>query len=124
MLAFYSVDSSLNPAVAFSFFCNIVFEKNKNKQRGRDWPNFEKRLAADDRLSHSLPGLPLVWPSSWRREITSLSLTPVKITPETRITLHTSSSFWARSREKSHFPGNIRENFLTKKVCRILLMAK
>ena len=38
VLAFYSDDPSLNPAEAYSFICNIVFENNKNKQkRGRVW---------------------------------------------------------------------------------------
>ena len=42
MLAFYSGDPSLNRAEAFSFFCNILFEKNENKQiRGRGWPIFK-----------------------------------------------------------------------------------
>ena len=34
VFAFYSDDPSSNPAEDFSFFCNIVFEKNKNKQKG------------------------------------------------------------------------------------------
>ena len=29
LLAFYSNDPSSNPAKVYSFFCNIVFEKNK-----------------------------------------------------------------------------------------------
>ena len=33
VLAFYSDDLSSNPAEAYSFFCNIVFEKNENKQK-------------------------------------------------------------------------------------------
>ena len=45
VLAFYSKDPSLYPAEAYSFFCNIVFEKNENKQkRGRGWPTFKKLL--------------------------------------------------------------------------------
>ena len=32
-LAFYSDDPSLNPAEVYSFFCNIIFEKNENKQK-------------------------------------------------------------------------------------------
>ena len=35
LLAFYSIDPSLNPAEAQSFFSEFVFEKNK---RGRGWP--------------------------------------------------------------------------------------
>ena len=35
-LAFYSDDPSLNPAEVYSFFCNIVFEKNENKQKEAD----------------------------------------------------------------------------------------
>ena len=38
VLAFNSNDPSSNPAEAYSFFCNIVFEKNENKQkRGQDF---------------------------------------------------------------------------------------
>ena len=33
VLAFYSEDPSSNPAEAYSFFCNVVFEKNENKQK-------------------------------------------------------------------------------------------
>ena len=33
LLAFYSNDPSSNPAKVYSFFCNIVFEKNENKQK-------------------------------------------------------------------------------------------
>ena len=41
LLAFYSNDPSSNPAKVYSFFCNIVFEKNENKQkRGRGWSTF------------------------------------------------------------------------------------
>ena len=44
VLAFYSDDPSSNHAEAYSFFCNIVFEKNKNKQkRGRGWSTFLKK---------------------------------------------------------------------------------
>ena len=43
LLAFYSNDPSSNPAKVYSFFCNIVFEKNENKQkRGRVWPTLKK----------------------------------------------------------------------------------
>ena len=35
VLTFYSEDPSSNPAEAYSFFCNIVFEKNENKQKKR-----------------------------------------------------------------------------------------
>ena len=39
VLAFYSDDPSLNPADAYSFSVQIVFEKNENKpKRGRVWP--------------------------------------------------------------------------------------
>ena len=39
VLAFYSDDPSSNPADAYSFSVQIVFEKNENKQkRGRGWP--------------------------------------------------------------------------------------
>ena len=41
VLSFYSDDPSSNPthAEAFSYFCNIVFEKNENKQKGvAAWP--------------------------------------------------------------------------------------
>ena len=48
VLGLYSDDSSSNPAEAYSFFCNIVFENNENKQkRGRDWPTFKKQVAAE-----------------------------------------------------------------------------
>ena len=41
VLAFYSDDLSSNHAEAYSCFCNIVFEKNENKQkRGLGWPTF------------------------------------------------------------------------------------
>ena len=33
VLAFYSDDLSSNPAEAYSFFCNIVFEKKESKQK-------------------------------------------------------------------------------------------
>ena len=33
VLAFYSDDPSSNPAEAYRIFCNIVFEKNENKQK-------------------------------------------------------------------------------------------
>ena len=33
VLAFYSDDPSSNPAEAYSFFCNIVFVKNRNKEK-------------------------------------------------------------------------------------------
>ena len=33
MLAFYSDDLSSNPAEAYCFFCQTVFEKNENKQK-------------------------------------------------------------------------------------------
>ena len=33
VLAFYSDNPSSNPAKVYSFFCNIVFEKNENKQK-------------------------------------------------------------------------------------------
>ena len=43
VIAFYSNDRSLNPAEAYNFFCKIVFETNKNKQkRGRVDPLFKK----------------------------------------------------------------------------------
>ena len=35
VLAFYSDDPSSNHAEAYGFFCNIVFEKNENKQKKR-----------------------------------------------------------------------------------------
>ena len=38
ILAFYSDDPSSNPAEAYSFFCKLVFEKNKNKQKDRVGP--------------------------------------------------------------------------------------
>ena len=42
VVAFFSDDPSSNPPEAFSFFCNIVFEKNEHKQkRGRAWPTFK-----------------------------------------------------------------------------------
>ena len=38
VLAFYSDDPSSNLAEIYSFFCNIVFEKNENKtKRGQGW---------------------------------------------------------------------------------------
>ena len=41
VLAFSSVDPSSNPADAYSFSVNFVFEKNENKQkRGRVGPIF------------------------------------------------------------------------------------
>ena len=43
VIAFYSNDRSLNSAEAYNFFCKIVFETNKNKQkRGRVDPLFKK----------------------------------------------------------------------------------
>ena len=33
MLAFYSYNPSSNRAEAYSFFCNILFENNENKQK-------------------------------------------------------------------------------------------
>ena len=42
VVAFFSDDPSSNPPEAFSFFCNIVFEKNEHKQkRGRAWPTLK-----------------------------------------------------------------------------------
>ena len=42
-LAFYSDDPSSNPADAYRFSVQIVFEKNENKQKkGRRWPFFKK----------------------------------------------------------------------------------
>ena len=42
-LAFYSDDPSSNPADAYRFSVQIVFEKNENKQKkGRSWPFFKK----------------------------------------------------------------------------------
>ena len=41
VLAFYSDDPSSNPRWGLQFFCKIVIEKIKNKQkRGRGWPIF------------------------------------------------------------------------------------
>ena len=41
VLAFYSNDPRSNPADAYSYSVQIVFEKNENKQkRGRGWPIF------------------------------------------------------------------------------------
>ena len=45
VLAFYSDNPSSNPADAYSFSVQIVFEKNENKQkRGRGGPFFKKKL--------------------------------------------------------------------------------
>ena len=45
LLAYYSDGPSLNPNEAYSFFCNIVFEKNENKQKeARISPLFSKIL--------------------------------------------------------------------------------
>ena len=42
-LAFYSDDPSSNPADAYRFSVQIVFEKNENKQKkGRSWLFFKK----------------------------------------------------------------------------------
>ena len=43
VLAFYSDDPSSNPAEAYSFFCKIVFEKNKNEQKEAGLAHFFKR---------------------------------------------------------------------------------
>ena len=44
VLAFHSDDPSSNPADAYSFSVQIVFEKNENKhKRGRGWTIFLKK---------------------------------------------------------------------------------
>ena len=35
-------DPRSNPADVSSFYVKFVFEKNENKQKGREWPIFEK----------------------------------------------------------------------------------
>ena len=60
IFTFYSNDSSSNPAEAFSFFCNIVFEKHENKQKEAGvGPLFKERLAKSEK----------VLPDSWPKEI-------------------------------------------------------
>ena len=36
-------DPRSNPADVSSFYVKFVFEKNENKQKGREWPIFEKK---------------------------------------------------------------------------------
>ena len=55
VLAFYSDDPSSNPADAYSFSVQIVFEKNKNKQkRGRVGPFFLKKRCQRLHRDHSI----------------------------------------------------------------------
>ena len=42
MLAFYSDDPSLNAADAYSFFCKLLFEMNKYKQKEAGVGSFKK----------------------------------------------------------------------------------
>ena len=37
-------DPRSNPADVSSFYVKFVFEKNENKQKGREWPIFEKNM--------------------------------------------------------------------------------
>ena len=58
VLAFYSNDPSANPAEVCSFCCNIVFEKNENKQKDTVEAQFLKTfttLLATGRLQSQVP---------------------------------------------------------------------
>ena len=44
VLAFYSVDPSSNPTVAYSFSVKFVVEKNENKQKEASVGPFKKQI--------------------------------------------------------------------------------
>ena len=48
VLAFYSVDPSSNPTVAYSFSVKFVVEKNENKQKEAGVGPFLKRVVTGD----------------------------------------------------------------------------
>ena len=54
VLAFYSDDPSSNPAEAYSFSVNFVFEKNQNKQKEGGVGHFFKKILSAWIWTHDL----------------------------------------------------------------------
>ena len=58
VLAVYSYDPSSNPAKAYIFSVQFVFEKNKNKQKEAEVGTFKNHLIGIRTVGASVPGIP------------------------------------------------------------------